>query len=76
MSLPLSKEQKKEIIHSIRRFFNEKLELELSQVQAGFLLKYFFHEIAPLAYNQGVEDAQKYLIRLAEAYREPTFRNP
>jgi uncharacterized protein (DUF2164 family) len=53
MPLPISKEQKKEIIHSIRRFFSEKLELELSQVQAGFLLEYFLHEIAPLAYNQG-----------------------
>jgi uncharacterized protein (DUF2164 family) len=66
MSLLIAKEQKKEIIHSIRRVFTERLELELSQVQAGFLLEYFLHEIAPLAYNQGVEDSQKYLIRLAE----------
>ena len=76
MPLPISKEQKKEIIHSIRRFFSEKLELELSQVQAGFLLEYFLHEIAPLAYNQGVEDSQKYLIRLAEDLPGSYFQEP
>jgi uncharacterized protein (DUF2164 family) len=38
MSLPLPKEQKAEILESIRRFFSEKLQLELSEVQLGFLL--------------------------------------
>ena len=42
MTLPLSKEQKIEAMKSIRRFFSEKLELELSEVQAGFLLDYFW----------------------------------
>ena len=63
MSLPLSKEQKAEITASIRRFFSEKLDSEPSEIQAGFLLDYFFKEIAPFAYNQGVADAQKYLLR-------------
>src|SRR5512133_3605469 len=66
MSLSLSKEQKAEVIGSIRRFFREKLELELSELQAGFLLDYFFAEIAPFAYNEGVADAQKFLVRLCE----------
>ena len=48
MSLPLSKEQKAEITASIRRFFSEKLDSEPSEIQAGFLLDYFFKEIAPL----------------------------
>ena len=58
MSLPFPKEQKAEVIRSIQRFFSDKLELELSELQAGFLLEYFFQEIAPFAYNEGVEDAQ------------------
>jgi uncharacterized protein (DUF2164 family) len=65
MAVPLSKEQKTEVVESMRRFFSEKLELKLSEVQAGFLLDYFSREIAPFAYNQGVADAQKYLIRLS-----------
>jgi uncharacterized protein (DUF2164 family) len=66
MSLPMSKERKEEVIQSIRRFFAEKLELELSELQAAFLVDYVFHEIAPFAYNQGVEDAQKHMVKLAE----------
>jgi uncharacterized protein (DUF2164 family) len=76
MSLPISKEQKKEIIHSIRRFVTEKLDLELSQVQAGILFEYFLYEIAPLVYNQGVEDSQKHLIRLAEDLPGTYFQEP
>jgi uncharacterized protein (DUF2164 family) len=52
MSLSVSKEQKAEIIESIQHFFSEKLEVELSEVQAGFLLEYFSREIAPFAYTK------------------------
>jgi uncharacterized protein (DUF2164 family) len=76
MSVPISKDQKPELIQSIRRFFAENLEVEVSEVQAGFLLEYFFQEIAPLAYNQGVADAQKYLIRLAEDLPGTCFQEP
>ena len=64
------------IVQSTRRFFAEKLEIDLSEVQAGFLIEYFFREIAPLAYNQGVEDAQRYLIRLAEDLPGTCFQEP
>ena len=76
MSLPLSNEQKAEVIDSIRRFFSDKLDLEVSELQAGFLLEYFFHEIAPFAYNEGIGDAQKYLIRAAEDLPGSCFREP
>jgi uncharacterized protein (DUF2164 family) len=49
MSLAISKERKEEIVQSTRRFFAEKLEIDLSEVQAGFLIEYFVQEIAPLA---------------------------
>jgi uncharacterized protein (DUF2164 family) len=75
MSLSLSKEQKAEIIESIRKFC-EKLELELSEVQTGFLLDYFSHEIAPLAYNQGVKDVQKWLIQLSDDLPGTCFQGP
>ena len=76
MSLPMSKERKEEVIRSIRRFFAEKLEIELSDLQATFLVDYFFHEIAPFAYNQGVEDAQKHLVQLAEDLPGTCFQEP
>jgi uncharacterized protein (DUF2164 family) len=60
----------------MRRFFSEKLDLELSEVQAEFLLEYFCREIAPFAYNQDMADAQKYLIRLSEDLTGTCFQDP
>jgi uncharacterized protein (DUF2164 family) len=62
----ISKEQRSEIILSLRHYFAENLDRELSEMQAGFLLEYVFSEIAPFAYNKGVEDAQKFLVRMTE----------
>ena len=76
MSLSLSKEQRAEVILSIRRFSRENLELELSELQAGFLLDYFSAEIGPFAYNQGVADAQKFLVRLCEDLPSTCFQEP
>ena len=76
MSIPLSKEKQREVMQSILRFFREKLDVELSEVQATSLLTYFFYEIGPFAYNQGVEDAQKQLIRLGEDLPGTCFQEP
>ena len=76
MSLSMSKEQKAEVIGSIRRFFGEKLELELSELQAGFLLDYFSAEIGPFAYNEGIADAQKFLVRSCEDLPSTCFQEP
>lgn len=61
-----SKEQRQEIVASIRRYFAEELDGGLSELQAGFLLEYFMGEIAPFAYNQGIGDAQKALLKMAD----------
>jgi uncharacterized protein (DUF2164 family) len=66
MPSSFSKEQKLEIISSLRRYFTENLDSDLSEMQAGFLLEYFMNEIAPFAYNQGVEDAQRYFATITE----------
>jgi uncharacterized protein (DUF2164 family) len=76
MPVSLTKEQKSEIASSIRRFVADELNHEVSEMQAGFLLDYFLQEIAPFAYNQGVADAQKQLIRLAEDLSGTCFEEP
>jgi uncharacterized protein (DUF2164 family) len=76
MNLPLSKDQKAEIVESIRRFAEEELDQDLSQIRAGFLLEYFLKEIAPLAYNKGVEDARSHLAQLAEDLPGTCFEEP
>jgi uncharacterized protein (DUF2164 family) len=76
MSIQLSREKEAEVIQSIARFFSEKLDLEISEVQAKSVLAYFFCEIGPFAYNKGVEDAQKQLIRVAEDLPGICFQEP
>lgn len=66
MTPSFSKEQKAGIVSSIQRFFAENLDSDLSELQAGFLLEYVMREIAPYAYNQGVEDAQKHFTKASE----------
>ena len=58
MAIELSKQELKEIIPSLQKYFREELEEEISEMRAKFLLDYILKEIAPLAYNKGVKDAE------------------
>ena len=60
MPIELTKEETADVIPSLRRYFKEELEIEISEMRAKFLLNYFLKEIAPFAYNQGVKDAESY----------------
>ena len=60
MAIELSKQEKADVVPSIQRFFREELDQEISEMRAGFLLNYFLTEIAPIAYNKGVKDAESY----------------
>ena len=76
MNIPFSKDQKAEIAASLRRYFTENLDCDLSEMQAGFLLEYVMNEIGPFAYNQGVEDSRKYFLRLTEDLPGTCFQEP
>jgi uncharacterized protein (DUF2164 family) len=41
MPIELTKEEVADIIPSLRRYFREELELEISEMRAKFLLSYF-----------------------------------
>lgn len=76
MTPSFSDDQRAEIVSSLKRYFSENFEHSLSDMQAGFLLEYLVEEIAPFAYNQGIEDAQKYLLRAAEDLPGACFQEP
>ncbi len=76
MNTPFSKDQKAEVVSSLRHYFTENLDSNLSEMQAGFLLEYFMNEIGPFAYNQGIEDARKYFLRLTEDLPGTYFQEP
>jgi uncharacterized protein (DUF2164 family) len=75
MSPPFSNVQKAEILASMQRYFIENLDSEISDIQAGFLLDFFMREVAPFAYNKGVEDAQNYLIKATEDLPNTCFED-
>lgn len=60
MAIELTKQQSQEAVASLRRYFDQELEQEISEMRAKFLLEYFLKEITPLAYNRGVRDAEAY----------------
>lgn len=61
MELELSKEDKKQVIDSIQRYFQEFMEEPIGNIAAGGLLTYFVEEIGPLVYNKAVADVQENL---------------
>lgn len=61
MPVDIPKEERKEAIASIERYFRENMEEPIGNVAAGGLLGFFLEEIGPLIYNQAVADVQERL---------------
>jgi len=60
MPIELNKQETQECIVSLQAYFQKELEEEIGEMKAKFLLNYILKEIAPLAYNQGVKDAETF----------------
>jgi uncharacterized protein (DUF2164 family) len=60
MSLELTTQESQEAMHSLKRYFTAELDVELSELKAKLLLDYLMKELAPLAYNRGVADAESF----------------
>ena len=60
MTLQPTPPQTTEAIHSLKKYFNAELDVELSDLKAKLLLNYLLKEIVPLGYNQGVKDAEEF----------------
>ena len=61
MPISLTPDARQQALASIKRFVLEELEQDLGDLKAGTVLEYFLEELAPVAYNQGVLDAQRYM---------------
>lgn len=57
----ISKETKEEMRHRIIDYFSNERDEDLGDLASQLLLDFFIEELAPYAYNQGVEDAQVYI---------------
>jgi len=67
MTIEVTKENRKEIIASIQRYFEENMEEKIGNITAGALLDFLLEELGPIVYNKAVADAQARLqLRLLE----------
>ncbi len=76
MDVDLPKEDSAEVIGSIKRFFHEEIEVDLTELQSQLILKYFFKELAPIVYNKGVSDAESFLLLRLEDMKSSCFEQP
>lgn len=58
MPITLTKEKEKQVIGSIRKYFEENMEDEIGDLKAALLLEFVLKEIGPTIYNQAILDAQ------------------
>lgn len=66
MKIQLPDTKKVEVLDSIQRFMSKEIDVDISEMQAEFVLDYFIKELGPFAYNKGIEDAQQFLLMKAE----------
>ena len=76
MDIELSKEDAAEALGSLKRFFREEIEVDLSELQSQMVLKYFMKELAPFSYNRGVADADAFLRSRLEDLTSSCFEQP
>jgi len=77
MTIKLSKAKKQQLVKSIRRYFDEKLDEEIGDLKASLLLDFCLQEICPTIYNQAIIDARSFmadkLSDLEDTCYEPEF---
>lgn len=57
----LSKEQKEDMIGSIKSYFERERDEEIGDLAARLLLEFFMEELAPVFYNLAVEDSHAFM---------------
>jgi uncharacterized protein (DUF2164 family) len=61
MPIELDPDDRAQALESLKRLAREELELEIGDLKADLLLRYFLEELGPVAYNRGVADAQRWV---------------
>jgi len=76
MKLELTKQETDEVIHSLKRYFESELDVDLSDLKARLLFDYILQEFGPLAYNRGVHDAEQFMRARVEDIPATCYEQP
>ncbi|MDG1943982.1 MAG: DUF2164 domain-containing protein [Halioglobus sp.] len=71
--ISFTSEERDVICRKIQLYFQEELEREIGQFDAGFLLDFFAKEIGSYFYNRGLYDAQAVLESRLENIAEAIY---
>lgn len=71
--IKFTSEERNVICRKIQLYFQEELDQEIGQFDAGFLLDFFGEEIGPYFYNRGLYDAQAILESRMEQVAEAIY---
>lgn len=61
MAITLSKDAVDKLKPSLKRFFADEFELEVSDLKTVRILEYVLKEIGPLVYNQAIKEAEAFV---------------
>ena len=59
--IKLNTEQKDIMIGEIQRYFANERDEDLGDLAASLILNFFVEKLGPEMYNQGIQDAQRYM---------------
>jgi len=61
MRIRLEGPRRERIVRAVRHFFDDRLDLELSEFQASEVVDFFVRELGAPVYNQAIGDAHAFL---------------
>lgn len=61
MAIDLADDRRDHLIQTLRGFFLEEFDEDLSAFRSGQIVDWFTERLAPPVYNQGVQDARLHL---------------
>ncbi len=64
--IKLTKEKREEMLATIKEYFLKERDQELGDLSSGLMLDFIIEKLAPEFYNQGVEDACRYMSERVE----------
>ncbi len=66
MRIELSGDRRDRIVRSVRKFFGQELDQDLSDFQAERVVEFFVKELGAPVYNQAIRDAHGFLAEKLE----------
>jgi uncharacterized protein (DUF2164 family) len=76
MAIELSPQESEEAIRSLKKYFLEESGETLGDLRAKLLLDYILKDIAPLAYNRGVQHGEEFFRKRLEDLPATCFEPP